>query len=268
MTEYLIYLIKEAPLFYSILFFAALNLIMYSAGTFLGERIGRQSARRISAEMSPFGPKEFALGMLSTLINISVTVVGLLLYRGDVLTLPEEVGVARLLFDIFLFLLTMDALMYALHRVAHVRLLYSIHSLHHQYDKPSAGSLFVLHPVETLGFGSLWIVLLFIYPFSFWAVVVYVGLNLYYGLVGHLGVELYPSWWAKHPFFGWFTTCTFHDQHHRDPRYNHGFYTTFWDRLFGTLHPSYQTEFFSNAGSAPGLTGNAAHSHINEGGTQ
>jgi lathosterol oxidase len=77
-------------------------------------------------------------------------------------------------------------------------------------------------------------------------VVIYVGLNLYYGLVGHLGVELYPRWWAGHRLFGVFTTCTFHDQHHRDPAYNHGFYTTLWDRLFGTLHPNYQREFLSN----------------------
>ena len=140
--------------------------------------------------------------------------------------------------------------MYALHRAAHLRWFYFVHALHHRYQYPSAGSLFVLHPLETVGFGSLWIVLLLLYPFSLWAVVVYVGLNLFYGLVGHLGVELYPSWWVKNKLTGWFTTCTFHDQHHRDPGYNHGFYTTLWDRLFGTLHPDYQEEFSQNVAKA------------------
>ena len=30
-----------------------------------------------------------------------------------------------------------------------------------------------------------------------------------------------------------------HVGHHADPRYNLGFHTTVWDRLFGTLEPGY-----------------------------
>jgi lathosterol oxidase len=248
MTAFLIYLIKDSPFLYAALFFTILNFFMYGLGVAVGEHLGRRNlSARISAISSPFGKKEIFLGVVSTIINILVTLAGLILYRNDILVLPEKVSFFRLLFDVFVFLFTMDALMYVLHRAAHLRIFYAVHALHHRYEAPSAGALFVLHPIETVGFGSLWIVLLFIYPFSFWAVVVYVGLNLYYGLVGHLGVEFYPKWWAKNKFTGLFTTCTFHDQHHRDPQYNHGFYTTLWDKIFGTLHPSYQKDFSENA---------------------
>jgi Delta7-sterol 5-desaturase len=205
MAKLLLYLIKDAPFVYASLFFAVLNFLMYGLSTYLGERLGRANPNRIAARQSTFGAIEIFWGGVSTVLNILVTLVGLWLYRVGVLVLPESVSWSRLLFDVFLFLLVMDALMYVLHRVAHLRRFYVIHALHHRYEAPTAGTLFVLHPIETVGFGSLWIVLLLIYPFSFWAVVIYVGLNLYYGLVGHLGVEMYPSWWAKNSLTGWFT---------------------------------------------------------------
>lgn len=255
MRGLILYLIDEMPFFWAIITFGLLNLAMYLGGTFLGEWLSRRSpsARIQPGTASPFGRQEITLGLSSTVINVGITVIGLWLYRLGVISLNKDASWPRLLFDVFLFLLAMDALMYFSHRTAHIRWLYWLHVLHHKYDKPTAGSLFVLHPFETAGFGSLWIVLLFFYPFSVWAVVAYVGLNLYYGLVGHLGVELYPSWWVKYPGINLFTTCTFHDQHHQHPNYNLGFYTTLWDRLFGTLYPSYESDFIQNSRKARGV---------------
>ncbi|MFI8459213.1 hypothetical protein [Kitasatospora sp. NPDC085464] len=37
----------------------------------------------------------------------------------------------------------------------------------------------------------------------------------------------------------WVTLPAFHVGHHVDPSVNLGFYTTVWDRLFGTVDPAY-----------------------------
>jgi len=34
-----------------------------------------------------------------------------------------------------------------------------------------------------------------------------------------------------------------HNRHHETARHNFGFYFLFWDRLMGTLEPSYETRY-------------------------
>jgi sterol desaturase/sphingolipid hydroxylase (fatty acid hydroxylase superfamily) len=68
--------------------------------------------------------------------------------------------------------------------------------------------------------------------YNLWAVVIYLSLNVLFGIVGHLGFEplaAYKSGWIR--YLG---TSDFHHAHHRDIHGNFGFYTSLWDRLFGT----------------------------------
>ena len=147
------------------------------------------------------------------------------------------------LLDFLILILLMDFGMYVLHRVAHHPWFFGVHRLHHEYDRPWALTLFVVHPLETLGFGLLWLVAILLYSSSWLGLCLYMGANLAAGVLGHLGVEPFPKWWSSLPILKQIGTSTFHAQHHKDIHHNYGFYTLIWDRLFGTLVPSYDSQF-------------------------
>ena len=52
-------------------------------------------------------------------------------------------------------------------------------------------------------------------------------------------VRALPRWFARNPITKHLGTAVFHDMHHENGAYNFGVYFTWWDRLMGTMHPSY-----------------------------
>ncbi len=181
--------------------------------------------------------QEWWVALLTLLINSLITLAGFLLWREGIITLHTGFSF-RILVDFVVLFLGMDLLMYLFHYMVHKTFLYDlIHRLHHQYREPQPIDLFVLHPVETLGFGSLWLGLMIFYPANFNAVFLYLSLNVLFGVLGHSGVEPFPAGWQKQPLLKYLGSATFHWQHHQHEGYNFGFYTSVWDRLFGTLAP-------------------------------
>lgn len=84
--------------------------------------------------------------------------------------------------DVVCLLIIMDASMFLLHRVAHLPVVYSrIHKTHHVYDKPRPLSLFVLHPLEVVSFGALWLLVLRLYSPSWLGLCTYLMINLAFG---------------------------------------------------------------------------------------
>ena len=121
--------------------------------------------------------------------------------------------------------------MYLFHYAAHIPFIYKIlHSKHHEHVSTNYLSLFVLHPFETIGFGMMMMVLLMCYHFSLAAITIYLFINLVWGTIGHLNREFFPASFDRF-FVG---TSKFHNLHHLDEHKNFGFYTSIWDRLFGT----------------------------------
>ena len=241
-------LLDELPFWQAGLAFLAINVVLHGAAILAGELVYRlRPAAHIQPAPAAVTRAEVALSALTVLLNVAITCAGLALYRAGVIALPRGLS-AWVLVDLVVFTLAMDGLMYGLHRVAHLGPIYRlIHRVHHAYDNPTATALYALHPGEVLGFGSLWVVLLCVWDFSLGSVVGYTALNLVFGLVGHLGIEVFPAGWARGPVTGLVSTATFHNQHHASPTHNMGFYTTIWDRWFGTLHPAYEAEFEANA---------------------
>jgi sterol desaturase/sphingolipid hydroxylase (fatty acid hydroxylase superfamily) len=150
----------------------------------------------------------------------------------------------------------MDLLMYAFHRVAHLPLIFPLaHITHHRYDKPRPLTLFVLSPVEVLGFGAIWLIVLMLYAASAEGILIYLAFNLAFGLVAHLGVEPAPSRWLRLPLLRYLSTSTFHAGHHVDREHNYGFYLLVWDRLFGTLASAYEDDFARASAGADAVPG-------------
>ena len=196
-------------------------------------------AHRLTPDPGPVSRQELALVAVATLLNTAVTAAGWWLWRAGVIVLPVGFGPAVVV-ELVVLVLIMDAVMYAGHTLVHVRRVFPlVHRVHHVFSDARPITLFALHPVEVIGFGGIWLAVLAVHPFSIWSLGGYAVLNLGFGILGHLGVEPLPVRVRRGVLFRWVATPTMHAGHHARPRYNLGFYTTVWDRLFGTLDPEY-----------------------------
>lgn len=212
------------------LIFFAENLLVTGSSLLFGWLI----LKRYKIQPSIISRSEYGLCLLTNLINTAITYLGFWLWQHGFIRLNFRAS-WHLLADCFMLFLAMDLAMYLFHFVIHHTAAYqAIHSLHHQYHNPSPIDLYVLHPLETVGFGSLWLMLISVYNFNFYAVLIYLTLNVGFGIVGHLGFEPLPNSVISKAFFKYIGTSSFHHNHHRDINCNFGFYTSIWDRILGT----------------------------------
>jgi lathosterol oxidase len=180
--------------------------------------------------------KEIGWTCSTIFFNTLVTLAGYKLFQHGVIIFHLNFSGTELLADFLLLIVAMDFMMYVFHWAIHkLHALYRYHDLHHQYNNPTAVSLFVLHPVEVLGFGGLWLCLLTAIDFSIYAITLYLMFNVAMGIIGHLRKEFIPASLKNHTFFQWLANTGFHVDHHQYQQYNFGFYTKVWDHIFGTL---------------------------------
>jgi len=238
------HLLLTMPLAQVLPWILALNVTIFVLSVSLGEAIVRALPnRRVCTPNATIERYEWVSACVTVLLNTLVTFAGLALHRRGMIVFRTDTGL-RAWADVIVLLLAMDLAMYVFHRVAHVPAIFAlVHRPHHRYERPRPIDLFVMSPQENLGFGALWLALLCIYPASWLGMSIYLVLNTTYGSIGHLGVEPFPNAWVRIPGVRWIATSTFHALHHLDGSRNFGFYTLFWDRLFGTLSPRYVPEF-------------------------
>lgn len=237
--------LRTLPLVDAALWGLAGNIAMFFAALILGDVLVRVFRRKaVSAPPEPVTRLEIVYAVICVLLNALVALIGIVLWRAGVITVSFDTG-ARVLLDVIILIAAMDLAMYVFHRVAHLPFLYPIiHRTHHRFENPRPLTLFVLNPAETLGFGFLLIAVLVIYPSTYLGILIYLAFNLIFGMVGHLGVEPLPAAWLRIPLIRAISTSTFHAEHHDDRFHNFGFYTVIWDRLFGTISPDYERDFF------------------------
>lgn len=218
----------------ALLLFGAENLLVLGAALAFGAAMmAWPRLRRTSPPPPPLIPMEVGLAALTVLLNTLVTALGFLLWRAGWIRV-RSAGFTASLLDAGVLLLAMDVAMYLLHRMAHHPELYArVHALHHRFEAPRPLTLFVMHPLEVLGFGGLWLALLLVRPATLGGLTAYLALNVAFGVAGHLGVDpLPPGGWVAR----WWGTPAFHGDHHLDPKGNFGFYSQVWDRLLGSGH--------------------------------
>ncbi|OIV43838.1 sterol desaturase family protein [Flavobacterium johnsoniae] len=175
--------------------------------------------------------------LLSTLIcNIFITALGFQLYQLQLIKIDFSNHLGAIILDTFLLIVLMDFFMFCFHYLAHtLKWFHPIHKLHHTHVDTSVYSLFVLHPVETLGFGFIWLILISVFELNYISLTIYLFLNLMYGIFGHLEKDLFPAFWYQSFFTKWISTTKFHSDHHKNQSHNFGFYFTFWDKIFKTI---------------------------------
>ena len=200
-------------------------------------------SKRIYQAPQDLSKFEVGLSILCVVMNTLVALAGWQLWKMGIITINREISLYCLI-DVIALLAMMDFFMYLTHRIVHIKGIYElVHKTHHQYELTRPLSLFVLSPLEVIGFGLLWLVILTLYPSSWLGIVIYLLINAAFGALGHIGVEPYPKFYLNIPILNRFTTSTFHAQHHKEIDSNFGFYTDIWDRAYGTINKGYKTLF-------------------------
>lgn len=181
-----------------------------------------------------YSAREWRICAMTNILNTIVTYIGFWMWKHGFIMIslePSWVAVT----DFLILFFAMDLLMFVFHFIVHKTFLFkAIHQLHHEAVNPTPIDLFILHPVEAIAFGGMWLVLLMLHSFHIYAVIIYLVVNVIFGLMGHLGMEPLPARFRNLPVVKYLGTSTFHHDHHQNVQYNFGFYTSIWDRLFGT----------------------------------
>lgn len=183
---------------------------------------------------SSVSSREWIICGLTNILNTVVTYAGYWMWKNDIITITTDLS-WMIVPDFLILFFAMDLLMFIFHYIIHKTFLFNtVHQLHHHSIDPTPIDLFILHPIEAISFGGLWLLLLTLYPFNIYAVMIYLAVNVIFGLAGHLGMEPLPEKVRNLPLLKYLGTSTFHHHHHQDIQHNFGFYTSIWDRLFGT----------------------------------
>lgn len=211
--------------------FLAENLGVLLVALGVGTGLTRRPGPRIYPAPPEASALEFGLASSTVLINSLVTLIGWWLWRAGFIHLHGG-SLAQSFGEALCLLLIMDGAMYVCHRLAHHPLAFRlVHGLHHRFEAPRPLTLFVMHPLEVVGFGGLWLVVLWAVAPTWGGMGLYLALNVAFGVVGHVGVEPLPlsPWMTR-----WLGTAAFHGIHHQKPTHKFGFYTQIWDRVFKT----------------------------------
>ncbi len=142
------------------------------------------------------------------------------------------------------YFITFDTWFYWLHRWMHNEPYYSwIHKLHHRSTSPNVITTFSVHPFESLINGGWMIIFVTVVDVHDASMALIVPTNVLMGLWVHSGYEFLPKWWNRTWLTKWFISATFHDHHHKYFTANFGGYTTVWDRICGTVHKRFESDF-------------------------
>lgn len=213
--------------------FAVENLIITVLVITIGEYI--RNKNKLISNIASTCKANWRLCLLTNLINTIITYLGFWLYAHGFISIENSLT-WQILIDFSILFFLMDFLMYCFHILIHKTFLYkAVHQLHHQSIHPKPIDLFLLHPIETIGFGLLWLSTLLIIDLNIFAIIFYLIINVIFGMIGHLGIEPIPLRLTNKPIVKYLGTSTFHHNHHQHIHYNFGFYTNIWDKLFGTL---------------------------------
>jgi sterol desaturase/sphingolipid hydroxylase (fatty acid hydroxylase superfamily) len=143
-------------------------------------------------------------------------------------------------FSLLLSFLLFDLYFYLSHRFLHWKPVFrTVHRLHHLSHSPNPLSAFSFHPLEAFIqiFGIPLICL--ILPMHVYIAYILIGFTMLISVYGHAGFELRAG---KSPIMHIFNTAIHHHQHHRYVKYNFGIYLSIWDKLFNTMHFTYERE--------------------------
>lgn len=219
--------------------YGASLVILFSTGLVMTVLNARHPERKIQKRDPSHRPID---DIKSSMRQLSITSVCLAIglyaqYRGW--TLVEPVALSWWSVPVF-FVISLalhDTWFYWGHRILHTKAFYRFHKPHHMTITPTVWSNDAGSSVDTLFAHSYYALVLFFVPIPPAVLLAHRIFDQVSAAVGHCGFEHFASRTARRP---WPMLCTlYHDQHHQYFVYNYANYFSFWDRLCGTVHPSY-----------------------------
>ena len=227
-VENLLEQLSQLGLLIQLLIFSVENISLLLMAVLIG--------KIIEPENTVLNKKDRKWVIACLICNTFITFLGFELYQMQIIKIDFSADWISIITDTLLLIILMDFFMFCFHYLAHkLKWFYPIHKLHHTHVDTSVYSLFVLHPIETLGFGFIWLILISVFQFNYISLIIYLFLNLMYGVFGHLEKNLFPQFWYKSFITKWISTIKFHSDHHKNESHNFGFYFTFWDKIFKTM---------------------------------
>lgn len=222
-----------------ILYGLIINFGIYGSSLGLYSLLSRFPGKNQLGQLQVVNRQDVLLSLVTVICNTVVFVLGVYLWKFGIIRLDQDFDFVQVIIEVLLLTLIMDFLMYVFHRSVHLlRYFRKVHERHHEHESTNLSSLFVLHPIESIGFGLMMLGVIMLFPFSAVGISLYLILNSLWGTVGHLNHSVLPQSWLKIAKKGFLCTSEFHYLHHQNPHYNFGFYTSVWDLLFKTIHPS------------------------------
>jgi lathosterol oxidase len=156
----------------------------------------------------------------------------------------NEHSVGYFILSVVVMILAHDVYFYFAHRFMHWKAIYPyVHKIHHQSTNPSPWAAFAFHPVEALLEVAIAPIMLFVLPLHPFAILAWLLFMTTMNVIGHLGFETFPKGFTKGTITKWLNTSTHHNMHHKYVTANYGLYFNVCDRLLGTNHKAYDTEF-------------------------
>jgi len=173
---------------------------------------------------------------LTILLNTALTYFGFLLWDAGFIKLHLKFDF-NVLADFFFLAIVMDFASWILHYILHSKFLFRhIHHLSHACKNLNPANLFVIHPIETLMFGFVWIFVLSLLPFNIYAIILYMVFNIIMGIIANLGINYRAP---QGSFTRFFISPAFRLEHHSTCDSNFGYHTKIWDTVFKTLSSTY-----------------------------
>lgn len=216
-----------------------INVLIYIGSLALYSLLSRVSSHGELSKQQPILRSDIILSWITVFCNTVVFILGVYLWKYGIIQLDNSRTAFGIVLEVLFLTLAMDFLMYVFHRLVHfVSYFKQVHSRHHDHQSTNMLSLFVLHPIESIGFGLMMLFVICIFPFSAIGISVYLLINSMWGTIGHLNRSFLPPSLHRAAKKIYLCTSEFHYLHHQHPGFNFGFYSSVWDMIFNTLHPS------------------------------
>jgi len=153
-------------------------------------------------------------------------------------------SISYFVFTVIAFILLHDTYFYWTHRFMHWKKIYPyVHKVHHLSVNPTPWAAFAFHPLEAVIEIGIVPIMMFLMPIHHYTLLIWVLYQTGMNVMGHLGFEMYPAGFTKGFISKWNNTSTHHNMHHKHVNCNYGLYFNIWDRLMGTNHAEYDTQF-------------------------
>ncbi|HEV7731499.1 MAG TPA: sterol desaturase family protein [Candidatus Binatia bacterium] len=184
---------------------------------------------------------EWRCALLTLLVGGVITTITVASIQRGLITLRlDPASPATVLGEFALYFVCYDLYAYGTHWLLHRPPLFRLaHRVHHRSVRPNPVTTYSSHPIEATMTGSFLLLFMLSVPLHLTSVFVMSGFAVTNSLLAHLGFDPFPSWWHRARLTRWYVTPRYHDAHHATGVGNLGFYTTLWDRVFGTIRPEF-----------------------------